>query len=111
MDLWVQQIIAVLLTVLASNGFWAWLQARRDKRDGNRQLMRGIAHDLIIKEGEKAIEAGWITSDEYENLNDYLYKPYKALGGNGSAERVMEQVKRLPVRNPHTGEVRRSDHA
>lgn len=36
--------------------------------------------------------------NEYENLNDYLYAPYEKMGGNGSARRVMEEVRRLPIR-------------
>ena len=28
----------------------------------------------------------------------YFYKPYKSLGGNGSAERIMEEVKKLPIK-------------
>ena len=35
---------------------------------------------------------------EYDNLYNYLYKPYKSLGGNGSAERIMEEVKKLPIK-------------
>ena len=38
-------------------------------------------------------------ADEYENLNTYLYEPYKKLGGNGSALRVMQEVNKLPIRN------------
>lgn len=34
-----------------------------------------------------------------ENLNTYLYEPYKKLGGNGSALRVMQEVNKLPIRN------------
>ena len=37
------------------------------------------------------------TKDEYENLYEYLYKPYSALGGNGSAKKVMEEVNKLPI--------------
>jgi hypothetical protein len=49
--------------------------------------------------GGEYIERGWISRDEYENLHDYLYKPYKELGGNGSAERVMQEVNKLPIKN------------
>lgn len=48
----------------------------------------------------KYIEQEYITKDEFENLYEYLYKPYRTLGGNGSAERVMEEVQKLPIR-PH----------
>lgn len=47
----------------------------------------------------KYVERGYITSDEYENLNDYLYAPYAEAGGNGSAKRVMEEVRKLPLHN------------
>lgn len=50
------------------------------------QLLVGLAHDRIVYLGMKYIERGYITRDEYENLNDYLYVPYAAAGGNGSAD-------------------------
>ena len=43
--------------------------------------------------------AVYITPDEYENFVDYLYVPYEALHGNGSAKRIVEEVKRLPIRD------------
>ena len=45
-----------------------------------------------------------MTVDEYENLNRYLYQPYKKLGGNGTAEKIMIQVKDLPVSDNTKGE-------
>ena len=38
-----------------------------------------------------------MTADEYENLYEYLYKPYEAMGGNGSAKRIIEEVKKIPI--------------
>ena len=35
--------------------------------------------------------------DEYDNLKNYLYEPYKKLGGNGTAERVMDEIDKLPI--------------
>ena len=55
--------------------------------------------DRIMYLGMRYIDRGWITQDEYENLNTYLYEPYKKLGGNGSALRVMQEVNKLPIRN------------
>lgn len=43
------------------------------------------------------VERGWISQDEYENLYEYLYKPYEKLGGNGSAKRIMMEVNKLPI--------------
>lgn len=41
---------------------------------------------------------GYITRDEYENLVDYLYIPYKGLHGNGTAEKIINEVKQLPLK-------------
>lgn len=92
-----QTIITVVCAVLASSGFWAWLQKKDDKKDLQSQMLIGLAHDRIVYLGMDYVERGWILKDEYENLNDYLYKPYKALGGNGSAQRVMEEVDKLRI--------------
>lgn len=44
------------------------------------------------------IGRGYVTKDEYENLYKYLYKPYKALGGNGTAEKMIHEVNNLPMK-------------
>ena len=96
---WKQTLLTVLVTLLGSAGFWGFLDSRRAKKDANTRLLVGIAHDRITYLGMKYVERGSITRDEYENLNDYLYEPYAAAGGNGSAKRVMEEVKKLPLHN------------
>lgn len=94
----IQIVITILCSVIASSGFWAWLQKKGEKKDVKTQLLIGIAHDRIMQSATYHLEKGYITRDEYENLYDYLYKPYKALGGNGSAEHIMNEVNKLPVR-------------
>lgn len=92
-----QTLVTIVCAVLASSGFWAWLQKKDDKKSLQSQMLIGLAHDRIVALGMSYIERGWITKDEYENLRDYLYEPYKALGGNGSAKRVMEGVNKLKI--------------
>lgn len=60
-------------------------------------MLIGYAHVRIVYLGMCYIERGWITQDEYENLNDYLYKPYEKMGGNGSAQKIMLEVNKLPI--------------
>lgn len=60
-------------------------------------MLIGLAHDRIIYLGMSYIERGYITQDEYENLYEYLYKPYEKLGGNGSAKRIMTEVDQLAI--------------
>lgn len=97
MDL-IQTIITIICSVLASSGFWAFLMKRNDSKDVKTRMLIGLAHDRIMYLATEYIKRGYITMDEFENLNTYLYEPYEALGGNGSAKRVMDEVKRLPIK-------------
>lgn len=108
---WLSSIITVVCAVVASSGFWAWLQSKGSRKDMRSQLLVGLAHDRIIYLGMSYIEREYITQDEYENLYEYLYKPYQAMGGNGSAKRVMEEVNRLPIHKSHIDalEVKKND--
>lgn len=99
---WVEVIITALVTVLASSGFWSYWSKKSSKTDARTKLLVGLAHDRIMQGGKFYIDRKWISDDEYENLYDYLYKPYKELGGNGTAERIMDDLKNLP-RTPPPG--------
>ena len=99
MDQWLQLVITIICSVIASSGFWAYITKRAEKKDIKTEMLIGLGHDRIIFLGMMYIERGYITSDEYENLYEYLYKPYKKMGGNGSAERIMNEVNRLEIRS------------
>lgn len=104
-------ILAIVSSVLASSGLWAYmakrydskLQARRDDdadRAAERAMLVGLAHDRIVSQGMQYIERGFITQDEHENLEVYLFEPYTKLGGNGSAAKIMQEVNKLPMVRP-----------
>lgn len=97
MEQWVGIFIAVVTSVIASSGFWAWLQNRNSNKDWKTKLLVGLAHDRIVYLGMQHVEKGEITQDEYENLHDYLYVPYEKLGGNGTAKKVMDEVSKLRI--------------
>ena len=60
-------------------------------------MLLGLGHDKIMYLGMKYVERGYITRSEYENLVEYLYKPYKKMGGNGVAERLIREVDKLEI--------------
>lgn len=99
MDTLLQMIITVVCAMIASSGFWAFLQRISEKKDVKTKVLIGLAHDRIVYLGLSYIRRGSISQDEYENLHDYLYLPYKAMGGNGSAERVMKEVEKLEIKS------------
>lgn len=98
MNAWMQVLVSVL-TVAASSGFWAYMQRRDSTRTQTDRLLRGLAYDKIVSMGMMYIERGWITKDEYEEYQKYLFAPYKALGGNGVTDRVMAAVSNLPLQS------------
>ena len=66
----IQMVITVVCSVLASSGFWAYIQKRTEKNDVRTQMLIGLGHDRIVSLGMHYIERGYITRDEYENLYD-----------------------------------------
>ena len=125
----VNLIVSVVVQMLACGGFWTFVIKKYETNSAKNKLLLGLAHDRIMSLGNKYIVRGdisrdysvdekrsalfmelrggccgvqriWeITSDEFENLNDYLYEPYIAMNGNGSAKKIMEDVKKLKIVN------------
>ena len=94
---------AIIIAVFASTGLWSFIsmlvQRYMERKSDYAMMMRGLGHDRICYLGEYYIKRGCITRDEYENLVDYLYIPYRRLGGNGTAEKVVNEVKQLPLKD------------
>lgn len=99
MEPWLEFVATIACACFTSSGIWALIQKKFSSKDAESKMLIGLAHDRIVYLGMKYIERGYITEDEYENLYDYLYKPYEALGGNGSAKRVMSEVNKLDIRS------------
>lgn len=98
MEPWIQTIITIVCTVIASSGFWAYIQKKGDTSNAEKRLLIGLAHDRIIWLGMQYIERGWITQEEYENLHDYLYMPYTDVADDTrSVNKLMKDVENLPV--------------
>lgn len=100
-DVLVTSAAAVISAVVASGGFWAFLQRRDTMKSATTQLVLGLAHDRIVHLGMGFIEQGYITKDEYDDFVVYLYRPYSKFGGNGLADKVMREVTNLPMYRSH----------
>lgn len=104
-DVWVRAAIIVLGSILGSGGLWAYLQSKDTKRNSTTSLMMGLAYMQLTALGQKYIDRGHITSDEYQDFLKYFYEPYKALGGNGAAQRIKDEVTSLPLRSRYAEEL------
>jgi len=92
-----QIIITALTAILASSGFWAFINRKKSDQTLTRKLLIGLAHDRIVTMSLRYIRRGCITQEEHENLFIFLYEPYKDLGGNGSVLRLIDEVNKLPI--------------
>lgn len=99
-------IMTIIVTLIGSQGLWIVISKVTERKSATAQLIRGLAHEQIVSLGMKYIDRGWISNDEYDDFLNYLYIPYQKTGGNGLAERVKNEVDRLPFNNstpPFTG--------
>lgn len=93
MEIW----ITLAAAVIGSSGVWGFITMRMNKRDDTSDMLKGIAHHLIVTEGARLLDQGHVSMDEYRNLHRGLFNPYKQLGGNGLAEKIVKEVDKLPI--------------
>lgn len=85
-------------SMMGSTGLWLLITKLTDRRSAQTQLLKGLARDRVIFLGSTYVRRGSVTKPEYQDYVQYFVDPYFKLGGNGLAERVFEDVKKLPVR-------------
>lgn len=96
MPIWLQIVLTIFTSVLASSGLWAFLSSKIERSTAEKDILIGIGHIELVFFGMQYIERGWITNDEYETMKE-LYDPYIKLGGNGSGKKIMAEVEKLPI--------------
>ena len=97
MEHMMELVVAVAIAVIGSNGLWAFLQSYLGIISAKDRMILGIGHAEIFRAAEHYIDRGGITTEELEDLIKYLYKPYKEMGGNGTAETLVNKCKELPI--------------
>ncbi len=91
-------LITLITTLAASTGLWSYLQKRLDQKDLKTKVLIGLAHNEIVNLASSYIRREWIYDYEYRNLSVYLFEPYKEMGGNGFAAKLMDEVEELPIK-------------
>lgn len=97
---------AVVTGIVGSGGtgLIVYLIQRHDKKNEKKEANQsaqsrailGLEHDKILYLTDKILERGAITTREKTNLN-YLYAPYRELGGNGDCETGYNECGKLKV--------------
>lgn len=92
-------ILTSIPAIIASSGFWVYVQKRENSKSATSRLLMGLAYEKIVTLGMHYIQRGWVTEEEFEDYEKYFYRPYKDVGGNGVADRIMAGVMELPLRS------------
>ena len=94
-------IVTIIITMLASSGFWAFIQwtltCVRDKKSAEKSALLALLHDRLYYEIGRMLSEDTVKRDDYENIT-YLYKPYKQLGGNGTCEKMYMDLQKKEIR-------------
>ena len=94
-------IITIIAAVIASSGFWAFLQwyldKKSDKKSTEREALLALLHDRLYNEMEKLMDQEKIDKYVYENLV-YLYNPYIKLGGDGTCEKMFQDISKRDLK-------------
>ena len=90
-------LIAAVGSFFGSSGYWLWKASKEKATSAMGDMLRGLGHEKIRELGMKYINRGWVTTDEYEDLYNYLWLPYEALQGNGTAKKIVNDVSRLKM--------------
>lgn len=106
-----QIAITIFSSVMVSSGFWTFIQRKSSFTNAKTKLLLGIAHDRLVDQGLVFIKRGWISKEEYQDFQRYLYTPYLSLGGNGLVERLMTDVQKLPIKDSTIREIMEVDDA
>lgn len=96
-----ENVLPIIIAVFASSGFWAFATAvytnMKKKDSAETRLLLGLAYKEISDRCNQYLDRGYITVDEYKDLNKYFYEPYRERGGNGTCEKLFNEVSRLPI--------------
>ena len=87
-------MITIVASVLASSGLWQFILYKSQRKSTQTQAILALLQNEIYSQAEKAIKAGSITTDDFDNLT-CLYEPYEKMGGNGTGATLYNKCKDL----------------
>lgn len=95
----IEVVIAIAGSAFASSGLWTLILYKVKQKDTGLLMTRGMAHYQIIEEGQKFIDRGWITHEEFDDFMKYLGNPYLESGSNGLAKKMIDDISDLPFKS------------
>jgi hypothetical protein len=90
----------VTVITLALSGAFRHFKSEKAEQKSMREAMLALLHDRIYQAGHYYCEQQkWCSLEDKRNI-EYLYKPYAAMGGNGTGEQAYKAIQALPTEPP-----------
>ena len=90
---WIEELFAVIIAIIG------WLvkqvKAKKSEYEVLREGIVALLHDRLYATCSFFIARGYCTLEDRNNL-EYLYRPYKELGGNGTGTALYQKCLDLP---------------
>lgn len=92
-------MIALPIILTSMMGYIVWmLQNQKRERDANSHGTMLLLRVQIIDYHDKWCERGYKTKHGTENVEE-MFTAYHNLGGNGMVTALMEEIRKLPIRD------------
>lgn len=90
---WIQELFVLIISVLT----WCVgkLRKKHNENDKVKEGMMALLHDRLYQACSFFLKRGWCSIEDRNNL-EYLFRPYKELGGNGTGEHLYKRCLDLP---------------
>lgn len=94
---WISWVFAVISALLgaANRQLYRQMKAQRSKTQAINEGVLALLHDRLYQACQYYINKGSCSIDDRDNL-EYMFRPYKALGGNGTGEELYNRCLALP---------------
>lgn len=98
---WVQWACGLLAAALLAGWRWTMKKFAGQKQinDAMQDGIKAILHDRLWQAHRFYMVQGYCPLDDKKNI-EYLYKPYAALGGNGTGQDAYRDIFDLPSQPP-----------
>lgn len=95
---WAGAVSSLLAGALgwAFQRLWARQKSQAARQNAIEEGVQALLHDRIYSTYADCREKGYADVNDLKNL-EFLYRPYHALGGNGTGTELFERVKKMPA--------------
>lgn len=93
MKYWVQEALACISAGLGL--LYGRIRKWRQEQELIKQGVIALLHDRLYQACQFFLQRGYCNLDDRDNL-EYMFRPYKALGGNGTGEELYNRCLALP---------------